>query len=277
MTNKPANMKKFIRIFGSALLLVAAVTLTASTQQEKGNKGKNEQGQKPGKGQGKPDNGVKQNSAPGKAKNVQPGNSGQNGNPGQKGNAGKNQANQGKGNKEYKQGKDMPGIDRGNRGNAKDVAHGGYYWDRDNFKDRQKIKSQDKVTICHKFNSNEPAVTIRVSSNALKAHMGHGDVMGDCPAIQGGRFSDLFLRNRSDYYNTLYYSQDQVSYSRSILDYALSRLTNSRQQLVYMQNNNYPAADIQRREATVVDLEQNVSVLETVLGVAATLIANKLQ
>jgi hypothetical protein len=44
-----------------------------------------------------------------------------------------------------------------------------------------------------------------------------------------------------------------------------------------MQNNNYPAADIQRREATVVDLEQNVSVLETVLGVAATLIANKLQ
>jgi arginine repressor len=107
--------------------------------------------------------------------------------------------------------------------------------------------------------------------------MGHGDVMGDCPAIQGGRFSDIFQRNRTDYYNTLYYSQDQVSYSRSILDYALSRLTNSRQQLVYMQNNNYPVADIQRREATVVDLEQNVSVLETVLGVAATLIANKLQ
>jgi hypothetical protein len=44
-----------------------------------------------------------------------------------------------------------------------------------------------------------------------------------------------------------------------------------------MQNNNLPLADIQRKQATVGELEQNVSLLETVLGVATNLIANKLQ
>jgi hypothetical protein len=272
MIIKANKMKKTITIFGSALLLVAAVTLTASTQQEKNNKGKKEQQQNPGKGDDKSAKADKQNPAAAKAKNDHA-----TGKPVQKNNPGKNDINPGKGRKDANSGNGDNDMARGNKNNGKGAAQAGYYWDRENFKDRQKIKNQEKVTICHKFSSDEPAVTIRVSSHALKAHMGHGDVMGDCPAIQGGRFSDIFLRNRGDYYNTLYNSQDQVSYSRSILDYALARLTNSRQQLVYMQNNNYAPADIQRREATVVELEQNVSLLETVLGVAATLIANKLR
>ncbi len=280
MMIKVNKMKKKITIFGSALMLVAAVTLTASTQQEKNNKAKNEQQQGQGKNQGKTVKADKQNPAAAKAKNDQAA-----GQPGQKNNPGKNDMNPGKGKNDNNPGKgkndnnrgNADNMGRGNNNNGKGAAQDGYYWDRNNFKDRQKIKNQEKVTICHKFSSNEPAVTIRVSSNALKAHMGHGDVMGDCPAVQDRRFTDIFMRNRGDYYNTLYNSQDQVSYSRSILDYALSRLTNSRQQLLYMQNNNYAPADIQRRQATVVDLEQNVSVLETVLGVAATLIENKLQ
>ncbi len=274
-------MKKTIAIFGSALLLVAAVTLTASTQQDKNNKAKNEQQQNPGKNQGKPAKADKQNPGTGKAKNDQAaGKQDQNKNQGKDDmnqGKGKNDVNPGKGRNDANSGNAANDMARGNNKNGKDAALTGYYWDRDNFKDRQKIKNQEKVIICHKFSRDEPAVTIRVSSHALKAHMGHGDVMGDCPAIQGGRYSDIFLRNRGDYYNTLYNSQDQVSYSRSILDYALARLTNSRQQLVYMQNNNNAPADIQRRQATVVELEQNVSLLETVLGVAANLIANKLQ
>lgn len=281
MIIKVNKMKKKITIFGSAILLVAAVTLTASTQQEKNNKGKNEQQQNPQKNQAKPAKADKQNPAAGKAKNdqvtgkpVQKNNQGKNDmNPGKD----KNESDPGKGKNDANRGNAKNDMERGNRNNEKGTGQDGYYWDRDNFKDRQKIKNQEKVAICHKFNSNEPAVTIRVSSHAIKAHLGHGDVMGDCPAVQDRRFSDVFLRNRGDYYNTLYNSQDQVSYSRSILDYALARLTNSRQQLVYMQNNNYAPADIQRREATVVELEQNVSLLETVLGVAANLIANKLQ
>jgi len=37
-----------------------------------------------------------------------------------------------------------------------------------------------------------------------------------------------------------------------------------------------PVADIERKQATVVELEQNVSVLETLIGVAAEVVANKL-
>jgi hypothetical protein len=38
-----------------------------------------------------------------------------------------------------------------------------------------------KVTICHKTGSKKkPFVTIRVSRNALKAHLKHGDAMGPC-------------------------------------------------------------------------------------------------
>jgi hypothetical protein len=44
-----------------------------------------------------------------------------------------------------------------------------------------------------------------------------------------------------------------------------------------MQNNNLPAAEIQKKQATVVELEQNVSLLESLIGVAANLVVNKLQ
>ena len=39
----------------------------------------------------------------------------------------------------------------------------------------------DKVTICHRTGSKKnPFVTIRVSQNALKAHLKHGDSLGAC-------------------------------------------------------------------------------------------------
>jgi hypothetical protein len=39
----------------------------------------------------------------------------------------------------------------------------------------------EKVTICHRTGSlKNPAVTIRVSRNALPAHLRHGDTMGPC-------------------------------------------------------------------------------------------------
>lgn len=40
---------------------------------------------------------------------------------------------------------------------------------------------EDKVTICHRTGSKKkPFHTIRVSRNALKAHLKHGDVLGAC-------------------------------------------------------------------------------------------------
>jgi hypothetical protein len=43
------------------------------------------------------------------------------------------------------------------------------------------VKYTEKVTICHKTHSKKnPFVTIRVSRNALKAHLRHGDTVGAC-------------------------------------------------------------------------------------------------
>jgi hypothetical protein len=153
-----------------------------------------------------------------------------------------------------------------------------YDWNRENFKDRGKIRNEGKVTVCHKFNSaDEPPVTISISRNALQAHLGHGDVQGDCPAYKGSKtYSDIFLRRRNDYYNTYYGAQDQVVYSQSILDYALQRLTGARTQLVTLQSTNAPAYEIERRQAVVLDLENNVSLLETALAVTAGLLVAKL-
>jgi len=247
-------MKKQIILLCFPILMITAVAFKATTQQEKNNN-KKEQQQNQSKKQDKTD---KANPGKNDSKGQPPGKKDQNDN------AGKNAVkdNQGKNDE----------LSRGNY-DMKD----GYKWDRENFKDRNKIKNQEKVTLCHKFNSNdEPAVSIRVSSSALKAHMNHGDVMGNCPAVTNTRFNDNYLRNRTEYYNSLQNHYEQVSYSRSILDYALARLTNSRQQLAIMQNNNMPVADIERKQLIVVGLEQNVSLLETLIGVAANLVVNKL-
>lgn len=255
-------MKKHFTWQSLLILLFAAALIVAFTPQQPVKKDQKEQNQGKGNQKAKENRGKNEvnNNKGGKNVNV---------------NANENNGqNEGKGNK--------PDIDkRGNSGNNanrdKNVKAERYDWDRETFKDRRKFKNQEKVVLCHKFNrGDEPAVSIRVSSQALKAHMDHGDVIGECPVVDRGRFSDMFLRRRADYYNSLQEGQDQVVYSRSILDYALGRLADSRSQLATYRNNNMAPAEIQRKEAAVVELEQNVSLLETVLGVAAGLIANKL-
>ncbi|MEO5948163.1 MAG: hypothetical protein ABIP79_15200 [Chitinophagaceae bacterium] len=159
--------------------------------------------------------------------------------------------------------------------NSKDYD---YNWTIENFKDRNKNKNNEKVLICHKFNSNdESQVTIRVSSNAIKAHMNHGDIMGECPPYNKKGYSNNYLQNRTDYYNTIEVGRDQMYYSQSILDYALERLIGTRQQIVVMQNNNMPVAEIERKQETIVVLERNVSLLETLINTAANILVDKFQ
>lgn len=233
-------MKKSIIWLGFSVLIVTAMAITPANAQQDKNNNKKEQAQKQQKKQDKPD----------KADKV----------------------NQGK-----KDGKDNNGYND-DKSVGNNDKNDGFKWDRSNFKNREKIKNKEKVTLCHKFNSNdEPAVTIKVSSHALKAHLNHGDIQGGCPAVANKSFSDNFLRKRTDYFNTVQTNHEQVSYSRSVLDYAVARLTSSRQQLATMQRNNMPVADIERKQAKVVELEQNVSLLETLISAAANLVVNKLQ
>jgi len=154
----------------------------------------------------------------------------------------------------------------------------GYNWNQETFKERNKIKNKDKITLCHRFKGDgELGVILKVSSHALQGHLNHGDVRGECPASTTTRYSDGFLGKRTDYYNKVQNTQEQVVYSKSVLAYALERLSNSRQQLAVMQRNNTPLQAIEQKKATVVELEQNVSLLETLIDVAVNGLANKLQ
>jgi hypothetical protein len=160
------------------------------------------------------------------------------------------------------------------------IAHFGnrdlYRWDEITFRDRHKYRNEGKVTVCHKFNrTDEPAVAINISRNALKAHLGHGDIEGPCP-VYSGPFSRVYIDNRRDYYDVLYGAQDQVIYSQYILDYALERLTGARSELLVLQNNNAPVYMIERRQAVITELEDNVSLLEVALAAVAGLLVAKL-
>ncbi len=260
-------MKKQITLYSGVLLLAASVILSASTLQEKGNKNAKERKENNGNTQnknGKPSNDkVQRNDQPGK-------NAGQ----------GKDKNGQGKPDKNDKvdkQGKPSKDFRMQGKHFSNEYTMLGYNWTRDNFKERNSLRKQDKVTICHKFgNGSESPVNIKVSGNAAKAHLNHGDVMGDCPVVNDNRYSDKYWRNRTDYYNNLQQNQEQVLYSSSILDYAVERLAGSRSQLAIMQSKNMPVADIQRKQLVVNELEENVSVLEQLIGLAANVVVNKL-
>jgi hypothetical protein len=262
-------MKKNIPLY---FIVFLSFIFSDAAAQPKGDKGKGQEKQQHGN-QGKQNHGNQGNQPP-------KGNNGQKNKPQADRNnanrgdaANKNQPGSERGNSGVK-GNDQTGIDVNGRGKNK---NGAYAWTPETFKDRNQIRKSEKVTICHKFKSNdEPAVTISVSSNALQAHLDHGDIRGACPAIDNTRYSDDYLRKRTDYYNTLENSREEVLYSQSILDYAVQRLTNARLQLTNMRNNNVPAADIQRKQVVVTELEQNVSVLQQLLGVATNLVVNKL-
>lgn len=276
-------MKKQIKFLGIIIMMMAATAVIAAGTQQDKDKGQKKEQQK---GNDKPQKvDGKENKGQGKYKTDEKSDQGKNDN----GNKGKgnsdnkgqgNNDNRGQGNSDDKnEGKNDNnngnGNDKGKKGDV-DLTDG-FKWDRNSFKDRSKVKNQDKVTICHKFNNNnETPVTIRVSSNALKAHMNHGDVQGDCPKVDNTRYSEKYEKRRADYYNELQAANEQVIYSQSILDYAKLRLAQSQQALAATDANRYTMAQIQERQATVTELEQNVSLLETLVGVGTQLLVNKL-
>lgn len=196
-----------------------------------------------------------------------------------------------KGNKDINQDKDKRdknddkmnkgNNDKDNNGKGNNKAsvknnNGVFIWTPETFRDRKDLRKGEKVTLCHKAGKESGGVSINVSEHALQAHLDHGDVRGECPNNGTNKYSDRFLDRRRDYYNQLQNSNEEILYSRSILDYARSRLSGAQTQLVQMKSGNTPADEIQRKQVVVTELEQNVSVLEQLLGVATTLVVNRL-
>ena len=285
-------MQKKITLGSTLVLAIAVLLLTSASLQQKektdkGNSQKNEQKANNGNDKAQKGNNNKDQNN-GRGNNNQDRNEKQKENPQNNGNNGNNgNGNNGNGNNKQKDDKDYKDKDNNGQGNDKnknddklkfdkDVLYG-YNWNDDDFKNRNRYKKQDKVTVCHKINGNgEPGVAINVSENAVKAHMNHGDVMGECPAVSNTTFSNGFLKNRQEYFNNLQQTQEEVYYSRSVLDYAMQRLSNGRLQLQQLQNNNAPAQEIQRKQQAVVALEQNTTLLQSLIGVAVEVVANKL-
>ncbi len=272
-------MQKKITLSSTLILAISALLLTSASLQQKekngkGNSQKNEQNANKDNGKGQKANNNGQND-------------GLDNNNTNRKEKQKEYPINGNGKNKQKDDKDDKGDDNNGKGDDKNNNKDkikfdkdglyGYNWNDDDFKDRKRYKKQNKVTICHKVNrKGEPGVAISVSENAVKAHMNHGDVVGECPAVRNTNFSKGFLTNRQDYFNNLQQTQEEIYYSRSVLDYATQRLTNSRLQLQQLQNNNAPAQEIERKQQAVVALEQNTTLLQSLIGVAVEVVANKL-
>lgn len=143
---------------------------------------------------------------------------------------------------------------------------------RENFRNRKDFWKGEKVTICHKAQDGN-AVTISVSANALQAHLAHGDSQGAC-TYTSGTFSDIFISRREKFFDQRERTRDQVMYSQGILEYALQRLTEERNELTLLRSQNANASSLSRQETYVTELETNVSLLQTLLGTALTLLTD---
>ena len=261
-------MKKLFLVAGLTAFLIAGTLEATSQQKEKENKGQGN-----GKGQAKKE---QQSDGPGKGANAKDnrGKSGKGQENAEARGAGKdNRGKSGNDDRGEARGKDNDnGVAKGRDREVKFDRKGIYTWTPETFRDRDRIRNGEKVSLCHKPGDGEPGVTINVSANALQAHLDHGDVRGECPDVVDSRYTDDFLRRRTDYYNLLQEYDEQQLYSRSILDYALLRLSGARQELVTLQNSGAPADEIERRQVVVGELEQNASLLEVLLAEAAKLL-----
>ncbi len=279
-----------LRISILPLVLLIALSFTG-LQPQKDNKGKgnNEQGQG-NKGNSKGNNPSQGNSSnkgnqnqdhgrsdadQGRDKNKQSDNG--NGNQGNNG----NQNNNNKDAKDKDHGPDNKGLakDNGNengKGNGKDKGKSwkeSIRWDRDDniswgfedFSNRRRPGNSKKVTVCHNTGSDYP-VTISISENALKAHIAHGDQVGDCTVNYSDRWPANYIRTRENVYNSYENTWETMSYSEALLRFAADKLLGIKSTF-QTQRPTLSQQEIERRELLIMDLQNNVNSLENQLAV----------
>jgi hypothetical protein len=139
-------------------------------------------------------------------------------------------------------------------------------WGMENFAERKHPKNQKKVTICHNpSGGGSNGVSINVSENALQAHMNHGDNTGNCNIDYSDRWSSNYVKSRENVYNRYEQTWETMSYSEALLNLAVSKLLGLRTNLDNSRST-MNSSEIQRREALILDLQNNVNSLDTQLG-----------
>ncbi len=272
------------------LVFLVAVSFTGlPPQKEKGNKGENnsEKGnQNPqDRGNNKADNssrGNNNNNDQGRSDNDRgEANKGQSDNNNQRNNKNNQGNNKNNGNSGDRMGKsdDNRGSDKNDKGNDNDKGKGksrreNIKWDRDeninwgfeNNSSRKRPGDQKKVSICHNTGDGEFPVMINVSENAVKAHMNHGDQMGNCNTNYSDRWNDNYIRSRENVYNNYENTWETMSYSEALLRFAADKLLGIKSTF-QAQRPTLSAQEIQRKEALILDLQNNVNSLENQLAV----------
>ena len=139
-------------------------------------------------------------------------------------------------------------------------------WGINNWAERKHPKNQKKVSICHNPSGNDSgnSVTINVSENAVQAHLNHGDIIGNCSNNYSDRWSREYIQSRETVYNTYEQTYETMSYSESLLKYAMEKLLGVKTNL-NTSRVNLSAQEVQRREGLILDLQNNVTDLENQL------------
>ena len=154
------------------------------------------------------------------------------------------------------------GKDKGE--NMRNWKNSSILWDLDDSDKRKGPGKQKKVTVCHHPGGDEYPVTLNISENALQAHLNHGDERGECNVDYSDRWSKDYVKSRETVYNTWENTWETMSYSEALLKYAMNKLLGVRSNL----NDTRPsltAQQVQRREALILNLQNNVNSLQNQL------------
>jgi len=286
--------KNLLRISILPLVFLFAVSFTSLPPQKEKTKGENPQEKGNQNNKGNSNNNADKSSRSnqnddgrsgkdrGNTNNGQPEDKGQgNGNSKNNGNANDRRddsdKNKGLGNKNNENGKgngnDKDGNDKGN-GNGK-FRKEAIKWDRDenvvwgfeNYSSRKRPKDFKKVSVCHNTGDNDYPVTINVSENALKAHLNHGDQVGNCTGNYSERWPADFTRTRENVYNNYQTTWETMSYSEALVRFAADKLLGIKSTF-QAQRPTLTAEEIQRRELLILDLQTNVNSLENQLNIS---------
>lgn len=144
----------------------------------------------------------------------------------------------------------------------------GIVWFGPNSSDYRNVKQpkdNKKVTICHKPNRSEFPVMISVSENAVKAHLNHGDYLGECKDFDRSKYSDKYWDARKDYYNQYTNTTETLSFGEQLLALAVSKLTNARSQMVPLRST-LQQEELRRKEAALIKLQNDVYNLQNSLS-----------
>ncbi len=175
--------------------------------------------------------------------------------------------------------------DKGNVSNGKDNANSAngkgksrrenIQWDRDenvlwgfdNYSSRKRPGDFKKVSVCHNTGNGDYPVMINVSENALKAHLNHGDQVGNCTGNYSSRWPEDILRTRENVYNNYQTTWETMSYSEALVRFAADKLLGIKSTF-QAQRPTLTSDEIQRRELLIMDLQNNVNSLENQLAVS---------